>query len=200
MLFCASFMPCAKPIALGRHDLRLAEKTVDEGRAPQIAQTPFRLANHASNAYSAAHQQEAQRETQQRRYHHRHDHFGNHALPAHQCAPCAQITASRRPPDAEIAAPTSEPTSAWLELDGKPSHHVIRFHTMAASRAQISNCGPASITPVLTMPRGDSRRHSGAPQRADHVGDRSQQHRLSRRRAPWWPLPWRWSWRCRGNR
>ncbi len=51
-----------------------------------------------------------------------------------------------------MAAPTSAPTSAWLELDGKPSHQVSRFQTMAASKAQISNCGPASITPVLTMP------------------------------------------------
>jgi hypothetical protein len=53
------------------------------------------------------------------------------------------------PPDAR-AAPTRPPISAWLELDGSPATHVIRFHAIAPSR-------PAKITvrpmlELLTMP------------------------------------------------
>src|SRR5258706_1657 len=33
-------------------------------------------------------------------------------------------------------APQSPPTSACDELDGKPTHHVMRFQTIAPSRAQ----------------------------------------------------------------
>ena len=36
------------------------------------------------------------------------------------------------------AAPQSPPISAWLELDGSPSHHVSRFQTIAASSAASS--------------------------------------------------------------
>ena len=32
-------------------------------------------------------------------------------------------------------APHSPPISAWLELDGRPSHHVSRFQAIAASNA-----------------------------------------------------------------
>ncbi len=38
-------------------------------------------------------------------------------------------------PELTIAAPTSPPTSVCEELDGSPHHHVIRFQTMAATRA-----------------------------------------------------------------
>src|SRR6478672_10814184 len=34
-------------------------------------------------------------------------------------------------PSATIAAPTSPPTSAWVELDGKPRHHEYTFQTSA---------------------------------------------------------------------
>lgn len=54
--------------------------------------------------------------------------------------------------EAAIAAPTSAPTRAWLELDGRPSHQVIRFQTIAASSAQISNGELISITPALISP------------------------------------------------
>ena len=74
-------------------------------------------------------------------------------LPSHQCAPpCIQITEAKLLPEAAMAAPTNAPTSAWLELDGRPHHQVMRFHTVAASNAQISNCGPASITCVSIRP------------------------------------------------
>src|SRR5262249_54146844 len=30
-----------------------------------------------------------------------------------------------------IPAPPTPPSSAWVELDGRPSHHVVRFHRIA---------------------------------------------------------------------
>src|SRR5688572_29036969 len=41
-------------------------------------------------------------------------------------SPCAVAT----------AAPQSPPMRAWLELEGRPSHHVIRFQTIAPRSAQ----------------------------------------------------------------
>jgi len=38
-------------------------------------------------------------------------------------------------PELATAAPTSPPTSVCEELDGSPSHHVSRFHAIAAIRA-----------------------------------------------------------------
>src|SRR5215469_14472918 len=79
--------------------------------------------------------------------------FGTTPLPCHQCPPgCHQITAAKLLAEAAIAAPTRAPTSAWLELDGSPNHQVMRFHAVAASSAQISNCGPAAITWVSISP------------------------------------------------
>jgi hypothetical protein len=38
-----------------------------------------------------------------------------------------------------IAAPTNPPTSVWDELDGSPSHQVIRFQIIAATTADAIN-------------------------------------------------------------
>jgi hypothetical protein len=37
-------------------------------------------------------------------------------------------------PSAAIAEPIIPPMSAWLELDGSPTSHVIRFHVIAPTR------------------------------------------------------------------
>ena len=62
-------------------------------------------------------------------------------------APLASVAAQRSTfqfPSAEAsAAPHRPPMSAWLELDGKPSHHVARFHTMAP-------VSPAKIVAMVT--------------------------------------------------
>ena len=62
-----------------------------------------------------------------------------------------QITTFQLLPDEATAAPTKPPISAWLELEGKPSRQVRRFHRMAPSSPQIS------VTPVTlcasTSPR-----------------------------------------------
>jgi hypothetical protein len=50
--------------------------------------------------------------------------------------PVSQCNTDQLPPAVAIAAPQSPPISAWLELEGSPSHHVRRFHTIAPSSAQ----------------------------------------------------------------
>jgi hypothetical protein len=58
-----------------------------------------------------------------------------------QCSIPPQLTAWA--PPSTTAAPTSPPTSACPELDGKPSRHVARFQVTAAAR-------PAPITSIVT--------------------------------------------------
>ncbi len=48
-------------------------------------------------------------------------------------------------PPAAMAEPTTPPMSAWLELDGRPRYHVIRFHVIAPTR-------PARTTSSVTTP------------------------------------------------
>jgi hypothetical protein len=54
-------------------------------------------------------------------------------------------------PDAAIAEPAMPPMRAWLELDGRPRNHVMRFHVIAPTRparmtlrAHFRMKGPAS--------------------------------------------------------
>ena len=58
-----------------------------------------------------------------------------------QCSMPPQLTACR--PPSTTAAPTSPPTSACPELDGRPSRQVTRFQVTAAAR-------PAPITSTVT--------------------------------------------------
>ena len=89
-----------------------------------------------------------------------------------QCSIPPQLTACT--PPSTTAAPTSPPTSAWPELDGRPSRQVIRFQVTAAAR-------PAPITSTVDVRRdGDDA--------ADRVGDRGAEeqrpeHVEHRRRA-----------------
>src|ERR687885_918894 len=57
-------------------------------------------------------------------------------------------------PDWTRAAPTRPPISACDELDGRPNHHVRRFHAIAPARAASSVCCVArfaSISPLATF-------------------------------------------------
>ena len=57
-------------------------------------------------------------------------------------------------PDWTSAAPMRPPMSACEELDGKPSHHVIRFHVIApksAARTVLSVARPVSMIPFPTV-------------------------------------------------
>ena len=57
-------------------------------------------------------------------------------------------------PDWTSAAPMSPPMSACEELDGRPSHHVIRFQVIAptsAARTVLSVARPVSMIPFPTV-------------------------------------------------
>src|SRR5215217_1641546 len=65
--------------------------------------------------------------------------------------PCHSTPAS---PDCAIAAPTRPPISACDELDGRPSHHVIRFQAIApisAASTVFSLARPVSMIPLPTV-------------------------------------------------
>src|SRR5690349_3238603 len=65
--------------------------------------------------------------------------FQRTPLPSHQwvLAGCDQIITLQSFRAAASDPPHKPPTSAWLELDGIPNHHVIRFQMIAPSNAQI---------------------------------------------------------------
>src|SRR5689334_1450883 len=43
-------------------------------------------------------------------------------------------------------APHNPPIKAWLELEGSPNHHVVRFQRIAPNSAQISVCEVTTLT------------------------------------------------------
>src|SRR5258708_26198783 len=59
--------------------------------------------------------------------------------PIYQCTAlgCAQIITSQLLCAAASADPHNPPINAWLELDGRPNHHVNRFQMMAPTSAQM---------------------------------------------------------------
>ena len=62
-------------------------------------------------------------------------------IPSH----CTEST-----PPADSAAPTIPPIRAWLELEGRPTNHVTRFHVIAPTRPAITTS--SVITSGSTMP------------------------------------------------
>src|SRR5215207_2944783 len=60
---------------------------------------------------------------------------------SHQWPPAAlyQMIESQFPWVAARAAPITPPTSAWLDEEGSPNHHVIRFQMIAPTSALITN-------------------------------------------------------------
>src|SRR5688572_21449034 len=50
--------------------------------------------------------------------------------------PVSHFRTDQSPPAVARAAPHSPPIRAWLELEGSPSHQVIKFQTIAPSKAQ----------------------------------------------------------------
>src|SRR5581483_3940258 len=57
-----------------------------------------------------------------------------------------------RPPDCESAAPINPPISACDDDDGRPSHHVSRFHTIAPSSAASTVFGLARLVSMMPLP------------------------------------------------
>src|SRR5207253_1557386 len=61
--------------------------------------------------------------------------FGQRPAAAPLASVIDQMSTPQLPLAVASAAPQSPPINAWLELDGRPSHHVRRPHAMAASSA-----------------------------------------------------------------
>ena len=67
------------------------------------------------------------------------------------CQPSSPPQLTACTPPSTTAAPTSPPTRAWPELDGRPSRQVSRFQVTAAARPEpITSTAPAGAT--VTMP------------------------------------------------
>ena len=67
------------------------------------------------------------------------------------CSPSKPPQSTASAPPSANAAPTSPPTRAWPEEDGRPRRQVIRFHVTAAARpAPIT--AVASVGETVTMP------------------------------------------------
>src|SRR6202140_1123672 len=65
-----------------------------------------------------------------------------------------QNSDARTPPTpctAAIAAPLSAPTSAWVELLGSPRYQVMRFQTIAPTRAAMITTRPALKAIILAI-------------------------------------------------
>ena len=79
---------------------------------------------------------------------------------------------SSRPCAVASAAPQSPPISAWLELDGRPSHHVNKFQMMADNSAQstvaivtaLGSTRPVLIVFATAVPKSAPTRFQNAAQ------------------------------------
>ncbi len=132
IVFCASFVPCVratKPPEMSwpRRKTRL---TVAGDR---------RLMNHTSSVIRA----NAIRSAANGAIREGFSTFSQ--TPAHSTTPR---------PSAMIAEPITPPISAWLELDGSPRYHVIRFHVIAPTRParrMLSVMAAGSTIPFATV-------------------------------------------------
>src|SRR3954447_1161382 len=59
---------------------------------------------------------------------------------------------TRAAPDCTSAAPMRPPISAWDDDDGRPSHHVSRFHTIAPVTAASTVRGVARLVSMIPWP------------------------------------------------
>jgi hypothetical protein len=84
----------------------------------------------------------------------------------------AQCSTFQLSPDEASAAPQRPPMSAWLELDGRPNHQVMRFQMIAAHQAREDggHRDDVGVHEALADGAGDG----GAHERADEVEDRGQ--------------------------
>src|SRR5437870_12973137 len=80
--------------------------------------------------------------------------FQSSPLPSHQCSwlGWAQIITRQLSLEAASAEPQRPPISAWLELEGRPNHQVMRFQMIAPSNAQIMISELIETSLVSTRP------------------------------------------------
>src|SRR5690625_3272531 len=154
MVFCASFMPCDRPMAAADSNCDLPKTALTKGVRPRRLANPLRREHHNRNAYSAHINSKAITKPSNGEITIGIITLGTTPLACHQCSPAEthQITESKLLALAANAAPTRPPTSAWLELDGKPCHQVIRFQMQAPSKALIRKYAPSWTTSALTRP------------------------------------------------
>ena len=80
--------------------------------------------------------------------------FGQSPMAAPFLSVALQMRTLQLPAAVAIAAPQRPPISAWLELEGRPSHQVKRFQMMAASSAAstvVIVTAEASTSPPLMV-------------------------------------------------
>src|SRR5215472_5652904 len=80
--------------------------------------------------------------------------FQSNPLPSHQCwlLGCDHKITFQLFPAAANAAPQRPPIKAWLELEGKPSHHVSKFQIIAPSKAQMMMSDVSDTSLASTSP------------------------------------------------
>ncbi len=113
-----------------RHERRADELQPSETHLRRVRRYPIK------RDHDEKHQGRAESETEQRRRDHRHNYLRPEPLrmPRRvQGAPLEHRPVEIRGPTRP--APQSPPISAWLELEGRPSHHVTSPQMIAASSA-----------------------------------------------------------------
>ena len=66
--------------------------------------------------------------------------------------PVLHLRIDQSPRAVASAAPHNPPMSAWLELDGKPSHHVTRFQMIAPSNAASTVFMSTNFVSTMPLP------------------------------------------------
>ena len=151
--FCASFMPCDTPIAAAENSCALPKNRFTNGVRPNRRSHPLRFANQANSANkppiaTMPSRNPATGDTT----------IGTITLgitpsPRHHVSGLlAQMIERKLPPDAAKAAPHRPPIMACEDDEGRPSHQVMRFQTMAPSNAHTSTSAPTCKTPASIRP------------------------------------------------
>src|SRR5262245_46681606 len=80
--------------------------------------------------------------------------FHRSPLPSQKCSLLGsdQMMTCQLPLEAARAEPQRPPMRAWLELEGRPNHQVIRFQMIAPRRAQIITCELMATSLESTRP------------------------------------------------
>ena len=130
MVFCASLVPCESAT---RHAVTVWPWRKSASTRPSpIARTMRKMSRTAQNAARPATTGDTS--------------AGMSTL----VSTAAKFTPSTPAPT--MTAPTKPPNSACEELDGKPTSHVSRFHTMAPTKPAKMNSGPMLTWASLMMP------------------------------------------------
>src|SRR4051812_39192688 len=153
IVFCASLVPCDKPIAVAEKICALPKNALTKRGRANFCAGPRSEPMNAISANNAPISTKPITKPISGEVTIGNTTSGNRPFPSHQCTPpCHQISADQLLPAPASAAPQRPPTSACDELDGKPRHQVMRSQIVAPSSAQISTCGVTATTPESMSP------------------------------------------------